>query len=446
MDMDTTTHSESRSTLHDSTRVKMVQLSGPIKIIIPVENYDNNKQHDCPEKTFDASEPCASVSANNKTMIEQSDTSPIDEHDGGDYDETKDIDCNNPDDTVSSFCSYHPGNEILLKTFEEGTPIKAIIIKYFPATLSCCMVIRFVEPAIFNNTSQCVLKLYDRRFSTQHRDDWDAPSWTPEIEQQYNDFIDCGDAEEFFSYWDAEKERDDYWSAAYIDNRDRWSAAKREAYLQWDSTVTYETEKKAYERMSRLQGEDVPKVFGEVLLDQPSMSKEHQDDEEATEIDTRIFSIPGILIQYIDGFHLTDLHKHYPSEHWQSTVDSAVKALSNIQDCGILNRDVNTRSFIVDPLSHKVMMIDFGMVCFREDAEGDRQWEELQANQDEQGAVSMVMKSYLKRDIGVSIVNKCTERALRLAWRFNQESGENEGGTEEEDEYVRQNKDVMIVE
>lgn len=307
------------------------------------------------------------------------------------------------------------------------------------------MVIRFVEPAIFNNTSQCVLKLYDRRFSTQHRNDWEAASWTPEVEQQYHDFVDCGDAEEFFSYWDAEKERDDYWTASYVNNRDRWSTAKRETYLQWDSTVTYETEKKAYERMSHLQGEDVPKVFGEVVLDQPSGTKEHNDDEEDDDVDTRIISIPGILIQHIEGFHLTDLHKNLSSEHWQTVVDSAVKVVSNIQDCGILNCDVNTRSFIVDPLSHKVMMIDFGIVCFREDAEGDRHWEELQATRDEQGAVALVMKSYLERDTGISIVNRCTERALRLAWRFNQESGENEGGTQEEDEYVRQNMDVMII-
>lgn len=306
------------------------------------------------------------------------------------------------------------------------------------------MVIRFVEPIAFNNASQCVLKLYDRRFSTQHRHDWDAASWTPEIEQQFHDFVSCGDAEEFFSYWDAEKERDDYWSAAYVDNRDRWSAAKREAYLQWDSTVTYETEKKAYERMFHLQGEDVPRVFGEVVLDYPFM--EHNDREEDNDIDTRIVCIPGILIQHIDGFHLTDLHKHLPSEHWQFTVDSAVKVVDKIQDCGILNRDVNTRSFIFDPPTRKVMMIDFGMVCFREDAEGDRQWEELQANQDEQGAVGMVMKTYLKRDTGISIISRCTERALRLAWRFNQDGGEKEGGTDEEDEYVKQNKDVMILE
>ncbi|CAD0109741.1 unnamed protein product [Aureobasidium uvarum] len=306
------------------------------------------------------------------------------------------------------------------------------------------MVIRFVDPASFNNASQCVLKLYDRRFSTQHRDDWDAAPWTLEIEKTYHDFVDCGDADEYFSYWDAEKERNDYWSAAYVDNRNRWSVAKREAYLQWDSTMTYETEKKAYERMSHLQGEDVPKVFGEVMLDQPTTTKQDNEHEDVDDKDARIFTIPGILMQYVDGFHLTDLHKHLPTEHWQSTVDSAIKALSNIQDCGILNRDVNTRSFMADPLTRKVMMIDFGMVCFREDAEGDREWEELQANQDEQGAVGLVMKSYLKRETDIGIVYRCSERALRLAWRFNQDGGENEGGTQEEDEYVRQNKDLMI--
>jgi hypothetical protein len=317
------------------------------------------------------------------------------------------------------------------------------------------MVIRFVEPPVFNNTSQCVLKLYDRRFSTQHREDWEAAPWTPELEKEYQDFVECGDAEEFFSYWDAEKERDGEWSAAYVGNHDRWSVAKREAYLQWDATNTYETEKKAYEYMDTLQGEDVPRVFGEVVLDQSAELQSQIDAGEAGEdvtesihgdadIDPQVVNIPGILIQYIDGFHLTDLHEHLPQDCWQSIVDTSIEKLHHIQDCGILNRDVNTRSFMVDPLTHKVMMIDFGIVLFREDSEDDREWEMLQAEEDEEGAVGLLMQTYLKERGGGGIVYKPSEHYWRLKYRYRGMEGEREGGTGEEEEYVKKHKNFVF--
>jgi len=279
-----------------------------------------------------------------------------------------------------------------------------------------------------------VLKLYDRRFSTQLREDMGAKPWTPETEQQYRDFVDCDDGREYFSYWWALAKQHDI--VGYL-NRKRWSAAKFEAYLHFNCIEMYDDEKKAYELMSDLQGECVPKIFGEVVLDQPYAFKELDEDEE-TEVHENLTTIPGFLMQHLDGFHLTDLHKHLPSKYWQSILDSAVQTIGKIQNCGIFNRDVNTRSFIVNRQTREVKMIDFGMVRFREDFQSDRDWEELQANHDEEGAVGMVMPRYLKRDTGITVYYNRSERARRLDWRFNREEGEHEGGTEEEDEYVRQ--------
>ncbi|KAK6008169.1 hypothetical protein QM012_000072 [Aureobasidium pullulans] len=479
MNVSSVSVSSAPSASHQSARVKIIQLSGPIKIIVPFEDCSNNVKHDGLKNTTDAPDHSASVCANGKTMNEQSNTSLVDKNYGGHCDdnthktlasdsevvnpdfpiskddtEVKKFDCNNPDDTVSPFCPYRPGNEILLKTSEEGTAIKAIIVKCFPATLSCCMVIRFVEPAIFNNTSQCVLKLYDRRFSTQHRNDWEASPWNPELEKNYRDFVNCGDAEEFFSYWDAEKDRNRNWSAAHVDNLDRWSVAKRETYLQWDSTHIYETEKKAYEHMTKLQGEDVPRLFGEVILDQPA-PQDHTDADEAGDdeaesddddgdIDPHIVNIPGILIEYIDGFHLTNLHENLSQDCWQTIVDTAIEKLHHIQECGILNRDVNIRSFMVNPLNHKVVMIDFGIVLFREDCENDKEWERLQAYQDEEGAVGLVMQSYLANSGADKTTYKPSEYFWRLKYRYRGMEGEREGGTEEEEEFVQAHKDFVF--
>lgn len=125
MDVNTTSLRDVPSIPDESTRIKIVQLSGPIKIIMPVKDCTNNKHTDL-DKESDAPESCASVCATNKTMIEQSSSSPIDGHHGGDCDdggrkflahnsevinlvipittgdtEVKEFDCNNPDDTMS---------------------------------------------------------------------------------------------------------------------------------------------------------------------------------------------------------------------------------------------------------------------------------------------------------------------------------------------------------
>jgi hypothetical protein len=327
------------------------------------------------------------------------------------------------------------------------------------------MLLRFVEPAIFNGTSNCVLKLYDRRFSNQLRGDFEASPWTPEIENDYQSFVECGDAEEFFSYWDAEKERDVHWSANYVSTLSKWSAAKREAYLQWDTTDAYETEKKAYKQMIDLQGEDVPKIFGEVVVGQPSAFQGQEqngaveldeDDDRSAQEDSKsttsseddanphLVNIPGILMQHIDGFILTDLHEYLPMDCWQSIVDTAIEKLARIEESGILNRDVNTRSFMVDPLSRKVMMIDFGMVTFREDAEDDAEWERLQAHSAAEEAIGLLMRSFLQERGGGSIIYKPSEKYWRLHYRYRGMEGEREGGTEEEEEYVKENKDFVF--
>ncbi|KAH0264905.1 hypothetical protein KCU91_g11758, partial [Aureobasidium melanogenum] len=484
VDVNTTklTSIQSQSLTEVSDRVQIVYLSGPIRIFLSINEREetecsaHNKRDSC-SKTSAAVTDSASAANKEAFQLHRPINEPSPESCGKlsyidstsskrtancpstameeESSTVKQPDCNHPSETLSPFCPYITGNEILLRSPTSDNSIKAVIVKYFPATLSCCMVIRFVEPPVFNNTSECVLKLYDRRFSTQHREDWEVSPWTPELEKEYQDFVECGDAEEFFSYWDAEKERDGEWSAACVGNYDRWSIAKHEAYLQWDATNTCETEKKAYEHMAKLQGEDVPRVFGEVFLDQPAAHQGQRDGDEAGkdeaestredyDIDPQTINIPGILIQYINGFHLTDLHEHLPQDCWQSIVDTSVEKLHHIQECGILNRDLNTRSFMVDPLTHKVMMIDFGIVLFREDSEDDTEWERLQAEQDEEGALALPMQTYLKKRGGGSIVYKPSEQYWRLKYRYRGMEGEREGGTEEEEEYMKKHKDFVF--
>lgn len=354
-----------------------------------------------------------------------------------------------------SSCPYIVGNEILLKTSEEGLPVKALITGCFEATLSCVMVIRFIEPPIFNDTSECILKLLDRCFSTQAREDLELDPWTPALEQKYEDFVREGDAEEFFDYWEAEKQSDRDWSAYYVPNHSKWSPVKWEAYIQWQAHDMYEDEKKSYQLMAVLQGAMVPKMLGEVFLDLPTAAAvddaEQNPSEDAkstgsghTTDEPTVYSFPGLLLQYVRGFALTDLHEHLPREHWQSTIDCSLAIIRQIQECGVLNCDVNTRNFIINPVTYKPMMIDFGITKFRDDADNDKEWEQMQAWNDGEDQIAMTMRGRLRELTGSSITYKPTEKHWRFCYRYKDPEGEREGGTEDEEEYVKKHRDFVF--
>lgn len=105
-------------------------------------------------------------------------------------------------------------------------------------------------------------------------------------------------------------------------------------------------------------------------------------------------AIPGVLLDYIDGFPLTDIASHAPKEIWQSLCDDAIRIVHRISDHGILSEDVNTRSFIVHKrpsaeaaAGYKVLMINFALCKLRKEYEDDNDWTEWKAIQDEEGAV-----------------------------------------------------------
>lgn len=109
--------------------------------------------------------------------------------------------------------------------------------------------------------------------------------------------------------------------------------------------------------------------------------------------------IPGILLQYIEGFPLTDIEEYTPRESWQAICEDAIRVINRIGDLGILNEDVKPRSFIVREDAgnrFKVTMIDFALCKFRQDYKDVYDWDKWKSIQDEEGAVGYVMQRRLK--------------------------------------------------
>ncbi|KAK3705246.1 hypothetical protein LTR37_013407 [Vermiconidia calcicola] len=96
---------------------------------------------------------------------------------------------------------YKPGHVLTLR--QESTPtlgyeLRVQILEVFePFTLSCVMRVWLDEDG--QDPSEAVLKLYDRRFATQLREDQKIDPWSAQHESAYLEFIRTGQVNEFLN-------------------------------------------------------------------------------------------------------------------------------------------------------------------------------------------------------------------------------------------------------
>jgi hypothetical protein len=259
---------------------------------------------------------------------------------------------------------------------------------------------------------QFVLKLYDRRFATQLRDDEDISPWNPQIESEYSKFVRDGRASEFFDLCTTKFREYEYWA----DEPREWNDAQCEAYLQYICHRTYKMEKEAYKNLRDIQGKHVPRLLARPFLQLSGSG-----------LANKYFDCPGILLEYIQGFPLTDLADNAPKKDWQYVCEDAIRVVHMIGDRGVCNRDVKTRSFIVckeGTGKWKVFMIDFGLCFFRSQAKSDREFNGWQATVDEEGATGRVMEWNLKGGFEY-------RRSPRSRWLLNEFKRGDSGGSED---------------
>ena len=136
------------------------------------------------------------------------------------------------------------------------------------------------------------------------------------------------------------------------------------------------------------------------------------------------FQIKGILLEYIPGFSLSDLIvSGVPPGAWQGIVDQGIRIVHALSDRGVLNKDVRPANFIVSRSGDgydqaveefRVSMIDFGQSRLRREDESDPEWGRVEWQQDEEGAVGLVMQHRLKK-VGIEIPYVPSNRYLEFA-------------------------------
>jgi hypothetical protein len=75
------------------------------------------------------------------------------------------------------------------------------------------------------------------------------------------------------------------------------------------------------------------------------------------------------LIEYIEGFSLSNLETKAPKSQWQVICDNAIDIIHLIGDHGILNNGVRPENFLVryNPEGkYQVFQIDFSEVYYRD--------------------------------------------------------------------------------
>lgn len=252
-----------------------------------------------------------------------------------------------------------------------------------------------------------VLKLYDRRFGPEIRKYGNAMPWTPDIEKSYHEFLQSGAASLFFQFCtetDPEDLRYHLWD---MDDQ------QKEIYNQVLCRRLYEPEVETYRRLSPLQGVDIPIFYKSVWV---STVSDHEAMQE------KLLRCPSILIEYIDGFSLSNLANFAPREKWQDICDEAIRIVRDMGDYDIRNEEVRPRNFIVrqyrdsqGAICFKPVPIDFRRCVFRKD-EDDKNWWFMKALQDEEGAIGVVMQGKLR-----GVEYKRSERSLWLQEEFMRE-------------------------
>ena len=309
------------------------------------------------------------------------------------------------DGTEHLRCPYVVGNviELRLKTSSDEQPsneqtMNARIIKIFePFTWSCVMVVRPVCQAPTTTwEGDMVLKLFDRRFAMGFRKSEEISPWSLDIEQNYHQFILNGDAAKLITELTADRDLP-------ARNFHVWNSSQEETYLHDFMQGLYETETQVYNTLADLQGSHIPQLFSCVTmpLSTPVQNNMPLSAPVQNNLLSEYIDIPGILLQYVEGFPLTDIATYAPRDSWQSICEDAIRIVNLIGDRGILNEDVKTRSFIVqkspeNQFLYVVFMIDFALCNFRKEYANEIEWEECKARQDEEGAVGFVMQKKLQ--------------------------------------------------
>ncbi|EUC62293.1 hypothetical protein RSOL_416160, partial [Rhizoctonia solani AG-3 Rhs1AP] len=276
-------------------------------------------------------------------------------------------------------CPYVQDAIFILEITPPGGPAlqaRARVIKTFKP-FKACLVMRVALEEVVSPPGatlaqhglpmDAVLKVYDHRFATSERNFWNLKTFDPAYEAEYLAYVNGPFAARTLAEISEEGNPK---AMKYLNpNDDRHLL--REHYLALTIASYFTSECNTYERLSSLQGREIPKFYGTIRF---------LGGEAAPNLD---LTKPGILIEYIEGTPL--IHAERGQPNLEFLVKECLGTVDMYSRLGVLNFGMRIESFIVKPDGSGVVMIGLENSGIRPTEMSDDEWMNEKVAYDEEG-------------------------------------------------------------
>ncbi|KAF2962672.1 hypothetical protein GQX73_g10901 [Xylaria multiplex] len=309
---------------------------------------------------------------------------------------------------------YHAGQRIPLRD-SNGVEFLVDIVHEYPFTISPAVVVNLHKDGV---VQEAVLKLYDRRFGELRKRRLPSGKKQPqphtkESEAAFQDYARSGKLIPVFNrlkhvdlMYDLHREVIPPPDPEEEEKRpERERLAEEEATFYYNIQKRYTDEVRVYDKLKHLQGRGIPRFFTTVTLHMPSPPPD---------LEPSYFQVPGILIERLHGFNLSDLVTEMPEgphEVWADIIQKAIDLAVEINRAGVLDGDSQPRNAIVtrrEDNTYEVRRIDFGEADLESDLTYYREHEpdlfkQTAMTAGNPDALGGVMVSKVKRLTGVKL-------------------------------------------
>ncbi|KAL6401549.1 hypothetical protein AUP68_15422 [Ilyonectria robusta] len=245
---------------------------------------------------------------------------------------------------------YHSGQMLDLQLEGGGLPICVCIEEILPRRERCSEIAMHVRvlscPGGVALPSRATLKLYD----TNHVSEYPLPpGFTMCVADVLPDFsdwsptpgyecIDVTAAKEFMLLATVDKARVYTSISKHGERPGDWDGVKHRAYIHSQAKQTRDWEVEVYDSLRAHQGQHIRHFYASVNhYTDPTSAEPFGDSPE-------LLTVPGVLVERVDGFRLWDLCTQTDESEWYSVVEGAIKAKQ-----AFVNHQIKLASYDAQP-------------------------------------------------------------------------------------------------
>ena len=245
---------------------------------------------------------------------------------------------------------------------------------------------------------QAILKIYDRRYSHNYRDELMAGSYNLVLERHYQSYVakgwpnacpihnpDVDKAKNEDQNKDGQEEDED----EEVDDEgnplsEGASAWAHEAFIQHAVSNDWKKEHIAYDRLRSIQGKEIPILYAAIIIDAPGKPSD-------------IVSLPcgALLLEYIDGQSLEDVARYLPPSEFHKIYQATLSTLHMIARLGVINLDAVARDWLLrkDVKSGlQPVQIDFGQAQVQKN-ESLQEWLNMAYGSNQEDRIFLSLKN-----------------------------------------------------